>query len=67
MTDSVSASGGPLEQYRDYLRLLARLQFDPRLQGKLGGQKRGHSRLKRWSHTGEVELRSIWRPAIARR
>ncbi|HEX4588491.1 MAG TPA: sigma-70 family RNA polymerase sigma factor [Gemmataceae bacterium] len=35
MADDAGAPSRPLEHYRDYLRLLARLQFDPRLQGKL--------------------------------
>jgi RNA polymerase sigma-70 factor (ECF subfamily) len=35
VTSNAPAPGRPLEQYRDYLRLLARLQFDSRLQGKL--------------------------------
>jgi RNA polymerase sigma-70 factor (ECF subfamily) len=35
MTAEAEVSGGWLGRYRDYLRLLARLHLDPRLQGKV--------------------------------
>jgi RNA polymerase sigma-70 factor (ECF subfamily) len=35
MAYEAASQGQPLEHFREYLRLLARLQIDPRLQGKL--------------------------------
>src|SRR5262249_3201902 len=35
MSEGKSRSGSSFELYREYLRLLARLQLDPRLQGKV--------------------------------
>src|SRR6266567_797383 len=35
MATAAEGPAGPLERFRDYLRLLARLQLDTRLQGKL--------------------------------
>src|SRR5688572_3038691 len=70
-------SNGPahsdrLELYRNYLRLLARLQLDPRLLGKLDPSDvvqetllKAHQALARFQWTSEGELASWLRTILA--
>jgi RNA polymerase sigma-70 factor (ECF subfamily) len=72
MTSEAASPGQPLEQYREYLRLLARLQFDPRLQGKLDPSDlvqetllKAHQALAEFHFRSESEMAAWLRQILA--
>src|SRR5262249_9076982 len=72
MNSPPEAEGKSLERYRDYLRLLARLQLDPRLRSKLdtsvGGQetqRRPYQALEQFRAKTEAELTAWLRRILA--
>jgi RNA polymerase sigma-70 factor, ECF subfamily len=63
----------PLAQYREYLRLLARIQIDPRLRGQLDPSDivqqtllKAHERIEQFRGQTDQELRSWLRAILAR-
>ncbi len=73
MTPGVGHTPLPLEHYRDYLRLLARLQLDPRLQGQLDSSDvvqqallRAHERFDQFRGRSDGEMRAWLRAILAR-
>ncbi len=73
MNDEAAAGGWPLERYREYLRLLARLQLDPRLQSKMDSSDlaqqtllKAHENLDQFRGRTEGELAAWLRTILAR-
>jgi RNA polymerase sigma-70 factor (ECF subfamily) len=67
-----SPGGKPLDGFRDYLRLLARLQLDPRLQSKLDASDivqetllKAHAKMDQFRGTTEAELAGWLRQILA--
>ncbi len=73
MSEGAVSDLRPLEHYREYLRLLARLQLDPRLRGQLDPSDivqqtllRAHERFDQFRGQTDLELRAWLRTIMAR-
>jgi RNA polymerase sigma-70 factor (ECF subfamily) len=72
MTEKTGPPLRPLEEYRDYLRVLARLQLDPRLQAKLDESDlvqqtllKAHEKRDQFRGTTEAEFAAWLRQILA--